>query len=152
VINLALLNKQQRRILTQLRLGDIRQQDFDLPNVIDGGKPIKRVAARVGELIHKFGCDIKTNMVDASDTGDAKVGSYRLVSEPESFSSAGSVGSAVIGTERGTEGEPDARVVGHAAVTNAAPVLLATTLTAPFQQASLFELPPDLSSAYREAA
>lgn len=28
----------------------ITQIDFDLPDVADGGKPIKRVAARIGEL------------------------------------------------------------------------------------------------------
>jgi hypothetical protein len=36
----------------------VTQIDFDPPNVIDGGKPIRRLAARIGELRTRFGCEI----------------------------------------------------------------------------------------------
>lgn len=83
MIDLARLNEQQRRVLLAARKQPIRQQDFDLPNVIDGGKPIKRVAARVGELKHQFGCEWSKAMVPASGAPDAAlVAEYTLLSEP----------------------------------------------------------------------
>lgn len=36
----------------------VTQIDFHAPNVIDGGVPIHRLAARVHELRTRFGCDI----------------------------------------------------------------------------------------------
>lgn len=41
---------QTSRILTALQNGPVNPVDFDLPNVIDGGKPIQRVAARILDL------------------------------------------------------------------------------------------------------
>lgn len=39
------------RILARLRAGhDVTPIDFDLPGVVDGGKPIQRVAARILDL------------------------------------------------------------------------------------------------------
>lgn len=55
------MTPEQERVLRALRQRDARgitQVDFDAPDVIDGQKPIKRVAARVHELIHEYGHDI----------------------------------------------------------------------------------------------
>ena len=42
---------QKERVLARLRAGhDVSPTDFQLPNVVDGGKPILRVAARILEL------------------------------------------------------------------------------------------------------
>lgn len=41
---------QNGRVLAALRRGPVNPRDFDLPNVIDDGPPILRLAARVGVL------------------------------------------------------------------------------------------------------
>ena len=52
---------QTERVLRALQSGPVFAADFSPPHVIDGGKPIFRVAARVGDL-RKAGHDIKTRI------------------------------------------------------------------------------------------
>jgi hypothetical protein len=42
---------QTGRILAALNRGPVSPKDFALPNVIDGGSPIMRVAARIHDLV-----------------------------------------------------------------------------------------------------
>lgn len=56
------LRAQQDRVLAALQAAGprgITAVDFDLPNVIDGGKPIQRVAARIDELKNRHGHSIE---------------------------------------------------------------------------------------------
>lgn len=64
---------QNERVLAALRRGDVSTTDFLLPDVVDGGKPITRVGARIKDL-RDAGCQIDTLQV-------RPVGLYRLVAE-----------------------------------------------------------------------
>lgn len=47
------------RLLAQLRKGPVAAVDFLAPNVVDGGKPITRLAARKYDLVTKDGLDVR---------------------------------------------------------------------------------------------
>lgn len=54
----------------------VTMTEFLAPHVVDGGKPITRMAARVGDLRHKRGHEIRTESVKS---GEALVARYVLV-------------------------------------------------------------------------
>jgi hypothetical protein len=70
---------QNERVLRALRRGDVRPTDFLLPDVIDGGKPITRLGARIKDLRDQnFGIET----LEVRPTAR-----YRLVSEPQTSAS-----------------------------------------------------------------
>lgn len=80
------------RILLALRSGPVSPIDFAAPNVIDGGLPVMRVAARVQDLRDR-GYEIST-MTAANGTavytltGDVDLGDAATAAEPVSSSAA----------------------------------------------------------------
>jgi hypothetical protein len=65
-----------RRVLTALRAGPVTPMDFDAPHVIDGGEPIRRVAARICDLRHKHG-----NTIDTTILRPSGVAQYTLIKD-----------------------------------------------------------------------
>jgi hypothetical protein len=90
---------QTDRVLALLRArGDrgVNLTDFSLPGVVDGGKPITRLAARIIELRDR-GFFISRTM-DANGTAR-----YTLDSEPVELDRASACGEADAGTRRSVE-------------------------------------------------
>lgn len=65
------------RVLARLRLGPVKPTDFLLPGVVDGARPIMRVAARIKDLRDE-GYGIQTGK------GPGGVALYTLTSSPDS--------------------------------------------------------------------
>jgi hypothetical protein len=90
------MKTQKQRVLDQLRAHPegVNETAFAAPWVIDGGKPIQRVAARVFEL-RQEGFQIRTRRL-ANGTA-----TYILESEPASSTSTTAVGeAAAVATDR----------------------------------------------------
>lgn len=69
----------QERVIRLLRARGpegVTMTEFLAPNVVDGLKPITRMAARIGDLRHKHGHEIRTDQVRS---GEALVARYVLV-------------------------------------------------------------------------
>ena len=88
---------QKARVLAALRSRGARgitQVDFLAPNVIDGGRPITRVAPRIHELRTKDGHEI------AVDGERDSCAVYRLVRDAQDMRRAADVADALIATSK----------------------------------------------------